>query len=524
MKRARYVSLVLIVLLVFPTLGQGLHDSRDSLSSSPLLNSTTVPSGYFVYLPIGPLSNRSIITFESESNVSISTALMTNLQFLTFNGSQSEISNSQFYENGTDVQITLAVSAGTYYLVLYAYFADANVSYGYQVYPNSPYQFGIPSSPQPTGIASFGLFNSSGNVVPYSVSTYQVVGFANITSMQALNSTASAVNVTASRATLQLNSMIVVTDSNDSRQVYWAQDTPDFVTKASQMAYADNVWNLTDSRYFLSNQSITSQSGGYVSVANLSGITQSTYGYESSNTTYIFPLDLELAMNASSIGGQGVLLQMGLQFLKNGSSFSGTPINWFDNITIHDPNVQNVSFIVSGNDSTPVGSFYDAELVFCGEGNGESTNFTQMAASLGLFYRNNSGLVSAFPSYYSFGGDTLESADNLHVTYLGNGIAQVSVGIPNYVYLEQTVSNATSTSITGSQTIIQTNTSETSTRSGTSFSTTFTSSTASSSANNPTGNLVLNVEIAAIVVIAFAMLLVYLIHKRSQNRSTPYGP
>ena len=90
---------------------------------------------------------------------------------------------------------------------------------------------------------------------------------------------------------------------------------------------------------------------------------------------------------------------------------------------------------MNGNATTPIGSFYDSELVFAGEGNLETTSLVDMSTSLGLFFQNQTtGALSSFPSYYSFGGDTGEAVSNLAVSY-SNGIAYVQVGNPNYVYL-----------------------------------------------------------------------------------------
>ena len=272
-----------------------------------------------------------------------------------------------------------------------------------------------------------------------------VVGVANITSIQAYNSSAPILNDTVSGATLQLNAVMVVNE-NGSQYVYWCQDTPDFVTNMSQVSFGDNLWNNTDLTGFLSNQTVTSPNGNSVYATNDNGTSQYYYGFGTNNYTYVEPFDIRLLMN-ESIVSEGVLLQMGSQVLRNGSQTIAEPIFWFDNITINDPGVQSAYFYVSGNDSTPIGSFYDAELVFAGEGNLEATNFTQMDSTLGLFYLNSSNELSAFPTYYSFGGDTGEATYNLHVQYDGNGIAQLSVGTPNYVYLNA-VSNLTTSSST----------------------------------------------------------------------------
>jgi thermopsin len=125
---------------------------------------------------------------------------------------------------------------------------------------------------------------------------------------------------------------------------------------------------------------------------------------------------------------------MGAQVLRNGSQ-PGSPMRWFDELTLHDPTATSAYFYVSGNSTTPEGTFYDTEFVFGGENDGESTNFNQLSASVQLFYDNSTGgALSYFPSYYSFGQDTAESADNIHVVY-SDGEAELSPGTVNYVYL-----------------------------------------------------------------------------------------
>ncbi|MHB1868681.1 MAG: thermopsin family protease, partial [Nitrososphaerales archaeon] len=221
------------------------------------------------------------------------------------------------------------------------------------------------------------------------------------------------------------------------QDVYWVQNTPDFVTSVNAMALTDNIWNNTDSTGVMTNQSLTSQNfakGGavYASVSN--GLTSYAYLFNENNMTYEMPFSFALVENESILKGQGVLVQLGFRPLQNGS-LTTSPTYWYDNVTIHAPNVQSAYFQVAGNATTPIGSFYDSELVFAGEGNNEATTLLNMSASLGLFFRNDTtSVLSAFPSYYSFGGDTAETVTNLAVSY-SNGIAYVQVGNPNYVYL-----------------------------------------------------------------------------------------
>jgi thermopsin len=435
-----------------------------------------VLSGYFQPIQVDSPSNKTTISYSMSSNTSLSIALMTNSQFSSFNNSGSAISDSLFLQNSTTAQHSMRITEGVYYLVFFAYGSSANVSYNYQTYPINPFLSGYLNSPQPTGIASFGLYNDSGSVTPYTAEGSDVVGVADIASFQAYNSSAASSNDTLSGATLQLNTVLVVNEAGGLRQMYWAQNTPDFVTSASTVAWADNIWNFSVSG-FLSNSTITSPDGGEAFSYYTNGLPSYYYSFESSNSTYNLPFQLALIIGETTIPGQGVLVQMGTQVIGNGSG-PAQGIEWFDNATIHDPTVQSAYFYVSGNDTAPNGLYYDTELVFGGEGNGEATNFTQMSASLGLFYGNSTtGALKAFPSYYTFGGDTGESADNLYVSYGENGFSTIATGTPSYVYLGRAsgsyslpLAGTTVSSSFSSVTSNQTSTTSQSSSSGTSLS------------------------------------------------------
>ena len=463
----------------------------------PAAQSITLPAGDFVPLEIDTFSNASVIDYYVSSNVSISSALMNSQQFNLFNNSNfPDISSALSDRNGTIDNQQVQAPSGSYYLVFldYQQTGTANITFSYQAYPVTPFVAGSLFPPEPTGLASFGINNASGNAMPYEVKTSSLVGVANISAIQAYNSSAPDLNDTVSGATLQLNAMLVV-NQNGSQYVYWAQDTPDFVTNASQVAFGDNLWNNTDLAGSMSNQSVTSSNGDDVFSTNVNGTSQYYYGFGTNNYTYVEPFDIRLLMN-ESVQPSDVLLQIGSQVMSNGSGTDAEPINWFDNITIHDPGAQSAYFYVSGNDSTPIGTFYDAELVFAGEGNLEATNFTQMDSTLGLFYLNSSSdKLSPFPTYYSFGGDTGEATYNLHVQYAGNGTAQVTIGNPNYVYLNASSANSSASS---SSSTIPFSASSTVSRTLTSS----TSSTGSSGASSISSNyLLVVIPVLAVMII-----------------------
>ena len=487
--------------------------------TGPAVYPVQLASGYYEYFAVGAFANSTLVQYSMRSNASVTVAFMTAAQFQDFNNSNGPVSNSIASHNGTSADEALHVGPGSYTVLVYAYGSAANLTLSLAVFPNNPLGFGPMQAPEPSGIASFGLTNSSGVDNPYAVASTAVVGFASIASMTALNSSASSVSVNPSGVTLQLNSMLVVDEGSGGSQVYWCQNTPDFVTAASQVALSDNVWNASVSGV-LSNASITSQGGaGYVSKFYQNGTAQYFYAVVAANSTYALPLGVVLLMNATAEPGTGVVVQFGARMT---GGVPGTPgTDWFDNVTIHDPAVTSAYFLTDGNYSTPIGTFYDTELVFGGEGNGEATTFTSMAASLGLYYSNGTATeMSAFPSYFSFGRDTQEAAYNLKMSYLGNGEAAVSAGTPNYDYLGQ-ASGAYSMASVEASLGFPGLVNGTSTATTTTTAATLTQSSASTSANqNSIPEFSYQPEAAAGFV-ALAALAYVLVRRRSSQSGRP---
>src|SRR5208283_1478661 len=384
------IAFPLIPLLLFSAASAlVVHETPGSSATAlPLIFQADIPDGYFEYYLIAAAASTNVLTIAAGSNVSVSTALMNSPEFTAFNETQSGIVNSLFLQNGTSAQDTQQLAKGDYYLVFLGYSDNANVTFNWSLYPNSPLQTGPLTPPEPTGIASFGLSTSSGVVTPYNIESNEVVGVAEISSLLAHNSTASWTNSTVSGTTLQLNTVLVVNELNGTQQVYWVQNTPDFVTSAYQVSDVSNVWNYSVSG-FLSNTTITSSMGGYAYSFVQNGYTQYFYADGTSNSTYALPLDIALMLNETVDPGVGVIVQTGTQILRNGTALASAA-DWFDNVTIHDPTATSAYYLVSGNNTTPIDTYFDTELVFVGEANGESTSFTQMSASLQLFYDSNS--------------------------------------------------------------------------------------------------------------------------------------
>lgn len=460
-------TLLLLLLLVGSSSVSGFRDQ----TQPPLPFNTLVARGTFQYFPLTTIAANSLVQFSVSSDNALSTALMSTPQFTSFNNSQSDLSNSLYLDNATTAQGSLREPVGTFYLVFYAYGRTANVSYNFEVYPTDPYLADPLPAPEPTGIASYGLFNQSGVVKTYEVKTSEVVGVANITSMSAYNATAGLAQSNISGATLQLNSVLLVNETGGNQQSYWIQNTPDFVTSATQVAFADNLWNFSVSGY-LDNNTVTSADGGAAYTYPNGATTGYYYSYEGFNMTYTLPLEMILVLNETVKTGVGVVVGYGGLVIEGGQAAG--PIDWFDTVTIHDPTAQSAYYFVTSNATAPDSLFYDTELVFGGEANGEATNFVSMNSTLGMYYASpTNGTLISFPSLYTFGGDTAEGADNLQVSYVGDGVAKVSTGSPDYIYL----GTASGTLDLGNSTSVLTSASS----SGTSASTGQTTSTGASS-------------------------------------------
>jgi len=148
------------------------------------------------------------------------------------------------------------------------------------------------------------------------------------------------------------------------------------------------------------------------------------YGYGTSPQPYSLPLTLYLITNYT--------YSKNAVYVSFGYAFSITsPITWYDNVTIHDSGITSASLVTSGYSNTQKGTFYDCELVFGGEGDGEQTNFKLMNSTLMINYLLPNGSTVLPPAIYGFGSDTLEAADDLS-TVLVNGYPNVELGNGNF--------------------------------------------------------------------------------------------
>jgi len=379
------------------------------------------PRSYYNQAVQAP-GNGVMLAFSIESNEPIDVYVMNQRQFNQFklSGSMNSLYN---YTDISSVSKTVQLGpAGSYYLLMVndISITDALVAYSYSTVPVDIYLL-YDSAPAPVGIVDYGVLDASGTLTPYALLLSQVIGGARINAIQAYNSSFSSPY----GASLQLNAVLQA-NTTAGQYSYFLQNVAEFTTSNNNLYFADNVWNDSSASSVLLSSAISgggsiSNSIGYQPILNR---LISFYSYATQNISYTLPLDLLLPIAVSSSGNR-VVIYFGYQTYDN-------PSVTYDRVTITEPGmVLNASILIDGFIRTPIGNYYDAELVFGGENSGELTTFTSMNASLDLYYVMPNGTMTGPASLYTFGSDTAEAAYNLETT-LVNGTPTVVIGSPNF--------------------------------------------------------------------------------------------
>jgi thermopsin len=473
------------------------------IDSGVTVQNSTTYVGVFLTIPAGETLTAPLHrdTLGSPFQLEVLGASNSTVQYSLIDASQ----NSQVFASPavtiTNLTVIPTYSAGYNFSLgpgLYALSVSnpnptaAYVYFEYHLFPAyvNPFLFNN-GPPAPTGIGAFGIYNVSGKVEPYFVSTDSIVGFSRISALSAQDQSTQS-GQASDHVSLQLNTVLDVLNKDNSTYTYWPQNVLDFATQENQVTYRDNVLNVTGDNAQLANATV--KGTGFVSGLNLNGTMQTYYGNYQSNYTYSYtlPASFVMLMNTTVQSGQGVLIQMGVRMFDPGAPAKTV---WFDSILLRDPNVAAAAMVVSGDSYTPagvslpIGQFYDAELVFGGGAGGQAATFSAFDASLALFYMNQT--LTAFPSVYDFGTDTAEGVYNAQVTYSdSNGTVNLTVGTPAYGLLSNNVTTPSLTTLEGgatSATASEVTTTSVGVSSGPSVSSIISSSSPSPSATSATG-------------------------------------
>ncbi len=404
MMKALIIILLVVALFAPATQVAALHSSQHDPSQSLTMIPYSIDAFRF------QISQGTSIELNVTSTSSVGVYFLNSSQYKSFNG--IEIRGAIFSATGKIVNsIVGPLSAGPYYLIIDNNITGtaALVNFSYSFLP--VYVYGSHSSlPAPVGIADYGVLNSSGYLYPYRVVYSRIDGYAEIYSIEAYNSTPPK-GISPYGADLQMNSVLQVV-TGEGVQDYLVQNTANFITNTDVISYVDNVWNLTGPISQLSTVS------GRGKVMQFGG--SEVYTYSTLYNLFSLPLHLHLvtAVSRSEAG-----IDVGLGYVSSGE------IHWYDNVTM--PENGSAHFLVSGYSTTPQGEFYDAELVFGGQGSGEVTNFNEINSTLFMTYTMENGTVTVPRMLYGFGSNTGEMADNME-SYMANGKVYVTQGRGNF--------------------------------------------------------------------------------------------
>lgn len=317
----------------------------------------------------------------------------------------------------------LQANPGTYTLNISGVNGEALIYLNSTPILANPYR-DLKSGIQAIGVASYGLFNYSGNLVPYTINTNTIYGLANITTIDIFSQNNTS-PLAPKPASLQMNAELHIRLLNGGIRSYWLQNVAEFNTSDQSIFIDDEIWNT--SSFYSQTVDLNKTLSGSGSSFGIDGGNTNYYGYELNATYYTTPLSLLLVTSIEN--KTNPVVRFGFEVIKNGNYTQ--PLTYYDNVTLN-LTANSSSILVTPLYKSGHTDYYDSELVFGGNSNGSSTNFAALNASLGLWYLNRS-MITAFPSVYSF-GDTGEHTSDVNAT-IHNG----------YVYL--TVANTSTLSL-----------------------------------------------------------------------------
>ncbi len=281
---------------------------------------------------------------------------------------------------------------------------STNEKNNFYVNPEEPYK----NEPAPVGLADYGLGPHN---TAYRYNTTSFLGSAKIYNIAVVN------NTTGNKCmTFQLNINLVF-NNNNQKYVYWAQDVALFNTSAKEITFIDNIWNMSSVDANMYNSTVS----GNGTVGNSSG----THYYYACASDSLPGNDRKLTYPAS------------ISFMVNSTVKTGMPeLNFMYNdgygwVTYDDPvfhfatNLTSDSgFVVDGYNYEPDKySFYDAELILGGPGNGSCTVDTASNIHLSIQYWNGHN-YQEITNAFNYGSDTAETISNVTSNsyyYISNG-------------------------------------------------------------------------------------------------------
>ncbi len=383
-----------------------------------------LPPDYYIPFNVSNAYAGAIqLKFSVTSNVQVNVYVMDTGEFSDF---VSGISASGIYSaTGTDVTYALSLQPETaYYLVVWngvsGVTADTEIAFNTNPVDIFSFYHGLPA---PIGVSDYGVVNSPRGATSYTELNDGVTGTADMNSIGAYNATAPQ-GLDPDGASLQLNANLQI-NTTKGQYTYWLQNVVSFRTSAHLLYFQSEIFNFSAFNANLTNPGISGNGVIYSAPDS-----QNTYIFFTHNYSYSLPLNLQLPIIISQ-SSSSVVVKFGFEVSNNGSAVHGSTV-YYDAVTFSGAgSVESSGILIDGSKMSPEGLFDNAELVFCGEGNGEATTYTQMNSALSLSYSSANGTVTEPKALWEFGSDTGESSYNLQTSYAG-GLIEVGLGMGGF--------------------------------------------------------------------------------------------
>lgn len=278
-----------------------------------------------------------------------------------------------------------------------------------------------PSVPAPMGLADFG----QGAHGPYEYNSTSFAATLNLTSFTDYNPGYSGWGAGPDWMTFQLNTVTVNTSyPGATNGSFWIQNVVHF--NGTSLQFEDNIWNFSSRAACLGAGTLLSYFG------QQSGCFYYVYG-PTFQVTYPMVMTLYNNLTIFNDSGRmvpGVYFNYSLTF--NGTTHAGD----FDFVTFNGNATAAAppEFQVNGFTYNPLGYlFYDAEIIFGGNGGGANAMIANLSGTATLQYLpGGSTRYRSVPSAYDYGGDTGETAEGIAATWT-NTTETLTQG-PSFLY------------------------------------------------------------------------------------------
>jgi thermopsin len=275
-----------------------------------------------------------------------------------------------------------------------------------------PVQPSYPLGPAPMGIADLGLRNnSSGDLVPYVYNTSSVWGSITLTRAQSAYVDGDGPDTFG----VQLNAVATnISLFGVPGYEFWAQDYVSYTSSTHTLTFGDNVWNF-------SSVSGAMEANVFASYGPNGTPQPPIYYYAVGPTFHVpYPFTINLYLNASLYRGFPAIYFN--YSATNGSSWS--PHGTFDYVAFNSSRgasatpVSAPEFQVNGTGNDPTGLPNDFELVLVGDGNGDTTTFFTLSATMALRQWNATAhAYTVVPAAFDAGSDTGETSNGVLPVY-----------------------------------------------------------------------------------------------------------